>query len=222
MAQDNPFTPGGAGENAFKAAYERLKAQSELEKQNIGRDYSTAYQRLRKQGYGMGLGASAQRGLSGGQAAGVRAGLGAQQAEQLGNLMQNQEAAFRQQKAGEASIYSNALLEGQQAQQYERENQQFNYQRVEQLQSIVNDTKLTDTEKQQRLQALGYSPEQINTFIQQGKPGTQVDWWRYGAYLFPSNWGKSPETLQWEAEQRSKTPNVTQQWLDANNPYKNR
>jgi len=222
MAEQNPFTPGGAGENAFKAAYERLKAQSELEKQNIGRDYSTAYQRLRKQGYGMGLGASAQRGLSGGQAAGVRAGLGAQQAEQLGNLMQGQEAAFRQQKAGEASIYSNALLEGQQAQQYERENQQFNYQRVEQLQSIVNDTKLTDTEKQQRLQALGYSPDQITTFLQQGKPGTTVDWWRYGAYIFPSNWGKSPETLQWEAEQKRNNPMITQQELDANNPYKNR
>ena len=220
--QNNPFTPGGTGENAFKAAYDRLKQEAELQKQNIGKDYSGAYQRLRQQGYGMGLGASAQKGLSGGQAAGVRGAVSAQQMEQLGNLMQGQEKAFREQKLGEQSIYSNALLEGQQAQQYERELQEADYGRVERTQTIVNDTKLTDTEKQQRLQALGYNPEQITSMLQQGKPGINVDFWRYGAYLFPSNWGKSIETLQWEAEQKQKNLNVTQQWLNENNPYLNR
>jgi hypothetical protein len=222
MAQQNPFGTGGAGANAFKAAYDRLKAEADAARQGIGENYASAYQQLRQQGYGAGLGAAAQRGLSGGQAAGVRGAISAQQMGQLGQLMQGQERALREQKAGEASIYSNALLEGQQAQQYERENQEFNYGRVERLQSIVNDTKLTDAEKQQRLETLGYSPEQITTFLQQGKPGTNVDWWRYGAYLLPSNWGKSPETLQWEAEQKRKNPMVTQQQLDANNPYRNR
>lgn len=168
MAQDNPFTPGGAGENAFKAAYERLKAQSELEKQNIGRDYSNAYQRLRKQGYGMGLGASAQRGLSGGQAAGVRAGLGAQQAEQLGNLMQGQEAAFRQQKVGEASIYSNALLEGQQAQEMETSNRAADLARQQQIAAIAADNTLSEQQKYDQLIAAGADQ---NTALQQSGLG---------------------------------------------------
>jgi hypothetical protein len=155
MAQQNPFTPGGAGENAFKAAYDRLKKQSELEKQNIGRDYSTAYQRLRQQGYGMGLGASAQRGLSGGQAAGVRAGLGARQAEQLGNLMQGQETAFRQQKVGESSIYSNALLEGQQAQEMEMSNRQAAGAQQQRINAILADGNLTPQQKYDSLIAEG-------------------------------------------------------------------
>ena len=185
MAQQNPFTPGGAGENVFKAAYDRLKQQSELEKQNIGKDYSTAYQNLRQQGYGMGLGASAQRGLSGGQAAGFRAGLGAQQAQQLGNLMQGQEAAFRQQKAGESSIYSNALLEGQQAQQYEREGQQAAFQGEQQAIATLKDTSTTDEEKTRLLTTLGYKPEQIQAMIEANKPG--YDWTVAGIRaLFPA------------------------------------
>jgi hypothetical protein len=119
MAQKNPFGTRGSGANAFKAAYDRLKAESDLAKQNIGQDYASAYQQLRGQSYTQGLGAAAQQGLSGGQAAGVRGAVSAQQMGALGNLMQGQERALREQKAGEASIYSNALLEGQQAQQME-------------------------------------------------------------------------------------------------------
>lgn len=222
MAQKNPFGTSGSGANAFKAAYDRLKAESDLAKQNIGQDYASAYQQLRGQSYTQGLGAAAQQGLSGGQAAGVRGAVSAQQMGALGNLMQGQERALREQKAGEASIYSNALLEGQQAQQYEREGQQADLSRVEQTQTIVNDTNLTDTEKQQRLEALGFTSEEVNQFLTQGLPRINVDWWRYGAYLQPSNWGKTPETLQWEAEQKRKNPMVTQQELDANNPYTNR
>ena len=158
MAQQNPFTPGGTGENAFKAAYDRLKQESELQKQNIGKDYSGAYQQLRQQGYGMGLGASAQKGLSGGQAAGVRGAIGAQQMEKLGNLMQGQEKAFREQKLGESSIYSNALLEGQQAQELERSNIQANLTTQQQVSTILADDKLTEQQKTDQLVALGVDP----------------------------------------------------------------
>jgi hypothetical protein len=156
MAQQNPFGTSGAGANAFKAAYDRLKSEADLSKQNIGQDYASAYQQLRQQGYGMGLGASAQKGLSGGQAEGVRGAISAQQMGQLGNLMQGQEKALREQKVGEQSIYSNALIEGQQGQEMENN-------RLAQIQQIVTNADgsqkgvedLTDIEKQ-RLSALGY------------------------------------------------------------------
>jgi hypothetical protein len=174
MAQQNPFGTSGAGANAFKAAYDRLKAEADLAKQNIGQDYASAYQQLREQGYGMGLGASAQKGLSGGQAAGVRGAMSAQQMGALGNLMQGQEKALREQKAGQASIYSNAMLEGQQAQQYERENKQAAYQDEQQAIATLKDTSTTDEEKTRLLTALGYKPEQIQAFIDANKPG--YDW----------------------------------------------
>lgn len=118
----SPFAKGTPGENAFRAAYNRLKREAEVARGNIGRDYAGAYQQLRQQTYGQGLGAAAQSGLSGGQAGMMRNRVSAGQMQALGGLLQGQESAMRQQKAMEGSIYSNALLEGQQAQQMQFEN----------------------------------------------------------------------------------------------------
>jgi hypothetical protein len=155
--QKNPFGEGSSGAGVFKAAYDRLKAEAEARKQGIGQDYSSAYQQLRQQGYGMGLGASAQKGLSGGQAEGVRGAISAQQMGQLGNLMQGQEKALREAKLGESSIYSNALIEGQQAQEYENT-------RLAQIQQILTNADGTSKDindltpiERQRLIALGYN-----------------------------------------------------------------
>jgi hypothetical protein len=162
MAQQNPFGTGGAGANAFKAAYDRLKAEADAARQGIGENYASAYQQLRQQGYGAGLGAAAQRGLSGGQAAGVRGAISAQQMGQLGQLMQGQEKALREQKVGEQSIYSNALLEGQQAQQMEQQQEQYNYQKRQQIDSVLANTGLTQEQKVANLKTLGLSEEEIN------------------------------------------------------------
>jgi hypothetical protein len=172
--QKSPFGTSGAGANAFKAAYDRLKSEADLAKQNIGQDYASAYQQLRGQNYTQGLGAAAQQGLSGGQAAGVRGAVSAQQMSALGNLMQGQERALREAKVGEQSIYSNALMEGQQAQQYERENKQAAYQDEQQAIATLKDTSTTDEEKTRLLTTLGYTPEQIQAFINANKPG--YDW----------------------------------------------
>jgi hypothetical protein len=155
--QKSPFGTSGAGANAFKSAYDRLKAEADAKKQGIAQDYSSAYQQLRGQTYTQGLGAAAQKGLSGGQAAGVRGAVSAQQMGQLGNLMQGQERALREAKVGEGAIYSNALLEGQQAQEMESS-------RLAQINALLNtpDGKqkkvedLTPIERQQ-LEALGYN-----------------------------------------------------------------
>lgn len=169
MAQQNPFGTSGAGANAFKAAYERLKAEADLARKNIGQDYGSAYQQLRQQGYGQGLGAAAQSGLSGGQARGATQQISAQQINSLGNLMQGQEKALREQKIGESSIYSNALLEGQQAQQMENE-------RLSQIQQLLTNPdgsqkdvySLTPFEIQ-RLEALGYKVPRKNYNRPSGK-----------------------------------------------------
>ena len=178
--QKSPFGEGSSGSGAFKAAYDRLKAEAEARKQGIGQDYSSAYQQLRQQGYGMGLGASAQKGLSGGQAEGVRGAISAQQMGQLGNLMQGQEKALREAKLGESSIYSNALIEGQQAQEYENA-------RLAQIQGILTnpdgsqkDLKDLTPIERQRLIALGYDvnanvPVKPQNVIQASQQALQED-----------------------------------------------
>jgi hypothetical protein len=162
MAEQEPFKSGTAGANAFRAAYDRLKSEADLARKNIGQDFSGAYQQLRRQSYGAGLGAAAQSGLSGGQAAGMRQSVSAQQMGALGNLMQGQERALREQKAGEASIYSNALLEGQQAQQMEQQQQQYNAQREDQINSVLSDNTINPEQRRNKLRALGLTEEEIN------------------------------------------------------------
>jgi hypothetical protein len=172
MAQQNPFGQGSTGANAFKAAYDRLKSEADLAKQNIGQNYASSYQQLRQQGYGMGLGASAQKGLSGGQAAGVRGAVSAQQMGALGTLMQGQEKALREQKVGEQSIYSNALLEGQQAQQYSVQNAQSMLQLQQQLAGLEEDG-ISETERpvyNQIVAALGQAQPSANAMP--GQVGT--------------------------------------------------
>jgi hypothetical protein len=172
--QKSPFTEGSAGQNAFREAYNRLKAEADAARGNITQNYADAYQQLRKQNYAQGLGgAAAQTGLSGGQAGQMGNRVSAAQMGALGNFMQGQEKAFRDQKVGEASIYSNALLEGQQAQQMEREEQQYNYQREEQKKAILDSNDSTD-QKIASLKAIGYTEEQARALVSPTVPRQNV------------------------------------------------
>jgi hypothetical protein len=145
----NPFAEGTTGQNAFREAYNRLKEQSSASRQNITQDYANTYQNLRNQSFAQGLGAAAQRGLSGGQAAGASQQISAQQMGALGNLMQGQERALRDQGLQESSIYSNALLEGQQAQQMDREEREYQFS-VEQRIAAINADKTLSPEQKER------------------------------------------------------------------------
>jgi hypothetical protein len=172
----NPFEnlPGSqAGASAFRQAYDRLKAESQAAKRNVAQDYASTYQQLRGQQYTQGLGAAAQRGLSGGQAAGMRQQISAQQMGALGNLMQGQERAVRDIQAGEASRYSNALLEGQQAQEYAQRQQQSAFEKQTLVNNILNKKgDFTGYSKDQQfnaLLALGYTREQADRVLT-GKP----------------------------------------------------
>jgi hypothetical protein len=177
MAQQNtPFTEGSAGQNAFRAAYDRLKAEAEARKQGIAQDYSSAYQQMRGQSYAQGLGAAAQQGLSGGQSAGMRNQVSAAQMGQLGNLMQGQEKALREAKVDETSIYSNALLEGQQAQQYQQQQQQYNESTRQQITAIMSDTTLTEEQRRQAVTNLGGDYDALTQAQQQQNLNSKSDW----------------------------------------------
>jgi hypothetical protein len=184
--QKTPFTEGSAGQNAFKAAYDRLKAEADARKQGIAQDYSSAYQQMRGQSYAQGLGAAAQQGLSGGQSAGVRNQVSAAQMGQLGNLMQGQEKALREAKVAETSAYSNALLEGQQAQQMQQQNQQYNESTRQQISTIMSDSSLTDAQKRDAITNLGGDYDALTQAQQQQNLSSKSDW-----DIFWNNFGQA-------------------------------
>jgi isopropylmalate/homocitrate/citramalate synthase len=169
MAQQNIFQTGSAGQSAFKAAYDRLKSEAQAQKQAIGQDYSSIYNQLRGQQYAQGLGGAAQAGLSGGQAAGVQNRIGAAQMAQLGNVLQGQQRAIGEQVQGEAAITSNALLEGQQAQEYADRQQQTAFERMKTANEIIKGkgdyTGYTREQKIEALISLGYTQEQARAAL---------------------------------------------------------
>jgi len=202
MAQQNsPFSQGSAGQNAFRAAYDRLKAEAEARKAGIGQDYASAYQQLRGQSYAQGLGAAAQQGLSGGQAAGTRSQVNAAQMGQLGNLMQGQEKALREAKVGEASIYSNAMIEGQQAQQYQQQQQQYNESTRQQISTIMSDTTLTEEQRRQAIANLGGDYDALSRAQQQENLSTKSEWdmfWNnLGSSFVENQSGGTPGWFSW-------------------------
>jgi len=172
MAQRDPnklFGQGSAGSSAFRAAYDRLKAESQAQKQTIGQDYAGIYQQLRGQQYAQGLGAASRAGLSGGQAAGVKQRLGAQQMGQLGNVLTQQQRALGEQTMSDASIYSNALLEGQQAQEYSERQQQSKFQRgltANQILDKKGDFAGYNKDQQRNaLLGLGFTPDEVDDLL---------------------------------------------------------
>jgi uncharacterized protein YbjQ (UPF0145 family) len=163
MAEQNPFKEGSAGENAFKAAYDRLKAESQQRMSGIQSQYGNLYSNLRNQQYAQGLGMAAQSGFSGGQAQGLRGRLGAEQIKALGGLAGQRQQAVLGENVNRSSIYSNALLEGQQAQQYEQDQQQAALVRQQTIDAIVNNKDLTAEEKQRQLEEYGVDPQEAYT-----------------------------------------------------------
>lgn len=158
-----------AGYSAFRAAYDRLKGEAQAQKQAIGQDYSNIYQQLRGQQYTQGLGGAAQAGLSGGQMAGVKNRIGALQMSQLGNVMQQQQRAIGEQVPGEATIRSNALLEGQQAQEYAQREQEARFMRQKTATEVIRGTGdykgYTKEQKINALIALGYTRPQAQAAV---------------------------------------------------------
>jgi hypothetical protein len=172
MAEQNPFKEGSAGENSFKAAYDRLKAESQQRMSGIQSQYGNLYSNLRNQQYAQGLGMAAQSGFSGGQAQGLRGRLGAEQIKALGGLAGQRQQAVLGENVNRSSIYSNALLEGQQAQQYEDEQNQSALIRQQTIDAIVNNKDLSTEEKERQLAAFGVDPQEAYNQSGQGERDT--------------------------------------------------
>ena len=158
-----------AGRTAFREAYDRLAAEAKARKEGIQADYGDMYSQLRNQQYAQSMGAAAQRGLSGGQAQGVAGRMSAQQVQALGQLGSARQRAMSEADARNASIYSNALLEGQQAEEYSQRQQQSLFDKQMAINNIVNKkgdfSGYNRTQQFNALLALGLTAQQANSFL---------------------------------------------------------
>lgn len=174
-------TPSGnVGTNAFRAAYERLKAEQSNQRASTEQGYADAYQQMRGNSYQEGLGAAAlNQGMSGGQSKVANAKLGAQQAMALGSLQTQGRAALRDIDTQGTANYSNALLEGQQAQQYTQQQEANAFERQNLITSVVRaDGDYKDYTKAQRielLKQLGISDAQASSMINSGAVATGMN-----------------------------------------------
>lgn len=164
-------TPTGkSGANAFRAAYERIKAETGQKREETEQSYANAYQQLRNQQYQEGLGAaSLNAGMSGGQRVGATQKLGAQQALALGALQAQGRGALRAVDTAGAAAYSNALTEGQQAQQYAQQQEASAFERQKLITSVIRgDGDYANYSKEQRaalLKQLGISEAEVNRML---------------------------------------------------------
>lgn len=196
------FGENSAGYNAFKDAYERLKGQAQAQKQSVGQSYANIYQQALSQQYDRGLGAAAAGGgFTGGQRQMQTQRANANTMGVLSNIQTQGRQALSDVDAQGASAYSNALLEGQQAQEYANAQRQSNYALYDQVQTILNDNSMKPAEQRRRVEELTGMPfEQYiqNQIAKIRADTTLTDAQKNAAIVKISSRGQTDGTTAWD------------------------
>ena len=159
----NPFEYGQqVAQRRYSEIISGLQNQQQATQQSYGDLFSQARQRAVK---GQAMGGPT---LSGGMGQQQRDYVSAIEMQELGRIGQAREGAMRDLYTQGQAAFSNAQLEGQQATQMELQNQQARLGTVQQTQQILQDTKLTEEEKRQQLDAIGVNFDDVK---EQNKSG---------------------------------------------------
>jgi hypothetical protein len=188
----------GVGQDAFRHAYEQGLDYIAGQRERVGQDYAGMYQQARRHEFARGLGAgSSMAGMSGGQRDTYQQRIGAQQMQALTAIQSAQERALGEVEGQKSGLYSQALSEGQQAEQYYLQAQEaiLNRQRI--LLDIANAEgdykKMSKADRAKLLREMGEnemadellkSPSSTalqHYFEQQGSsttaPPYSIEWW---------------------------------------------
>lgn len=155
--QRNPFE---YGQQVARRRYSEIMSGIDAQKASAQQSYGDMYQAARQRAVGQQ--AAGGPTLSGGMGQQQRDFVSAMEMQQLGQIGQAREGAMRDLYTQGQSAWSNAQLEGQQAQQMELQNQQTNLQLVQQQQAIIQDTNLTEDQKREQLGALGVNYDEVS------------------------------------------------------------
>ena len=145
------------GRQVAQRRYSEIMSGLAERQRQSARTYSDMYQAAKET-------ATAQRAmgapsLSGGMKAQYSDLVSAREMQQLGAIGRDREAAAREIDLQRQSAFANAELEGQQAAQTELQNRQTKLQLIQQKNEILANNKLSNAEKAEQLEVLGYTQE---------------------------------------------------------------
>jgi hypothetical protein len=151
----DPFQYGQqVAQRRYSEIMSNLDTQRQATQQSYGDLYSQARQRAVR---GQAMGGPT---LSGGMGQQQRDFVSAIEMQQLGQIGASREGAMRDLYTQGQAAFSNAQLEGQQASQIQLQNQQTQLELINQKNTIINDKKLTEEQKRERLNVLGFAEEE--------------------------------------------------------------
>ena len=130
------YNPSAAAVDAYKRAMTRQLRESYGQQRETERSYSDLYQQARRQATRQGS-MSNISGFGGGRAEGAAARASAAEIQALSNIASQREGALRQLAEQRQAVESNAMLEAQQADQYERAMRAARAQESQQILDIV-------------------------------------------------------------------------------------
>ena len=157
------------GQQVAQRRYSEIMSDIDTRRQSTQQSYGDLYSQARQQAVrGQAAGGPT---LSGGMGQQQRDFISAIEMQQLGQIGASREGAMRDLYSQGQAAFSNAQLEGQQVSQMELQNQQTQLQLIQQRQAILADTKLSDEQRAEQLEALGTSPDAVAS-----KQKTWDDW----------------------------------------------
>ena len=174
------YNPSVASIDAYKRAMSNQLRQSFEQQRQTGQSYSDLYQQARRQAARQGA-MSNVSGFGGGRQRGMEAQMSAAEIQALSGIAAQREGAMRDIIAQRQAIESNALLEAQQADAFQRAQAQQELARVEKVFEIIGSkkdfNKLSSRQKAQ-LRALGITEANFSQVTRRGLPtietGTEV------------------------------------------------
>lgn len=166
------YDPSAAAVDAYRRAMSTQLRQSYDQQRATGRTYSDLYQQARRQATRAGA-MSDVSGFSGGMAQGQDARASAAEIQALSSIAAQREGAMRDIAAQRQAIESNALIEAQQAEQYDRANRAAKLAETNQILELIGNTtefEKFNSAKKAQLRQLGItSQEDLSKFLALGE-----------------------------------------------------
>jgi len=152
--QRDPFK---FGQEVARRRYSEIMSELSERRRQASRSYSDMYQAARQSAVGQQ--AAGGPSLTGGMRRQASDLLSAAQIQELGRIGAERERAVREIDLQKQSAFSNAQLEGQQAEQMALQGAQTKLQLLQQKNQLLSDKTLNDEQKAEQLRALGYNTE---------------------------------------------------------------
>lgn len=152
--QRDPFK---FGQEVARRRYSEIMSGLNERRRQASRSYSDMYQAARQSAVSQQ--AAGGPSLTGGMRRQASDLLSAAQIQELGRIGAERERAVREIDLQKQSAFSNAQLEGQQAEQMALQGAQTKLQLVQQKNQILSDKSLNDEQKAEQLRTLGYNQE---------------------------------------------------------------